>query len=132
MTGDSLKKILLVDDEKEILTDLGYVLQQAGYDVVSTPKGKEAVDLAQDFVPDLIVLDLVIPDMLGGDVARVLSELPATSDIPIIFLSGLNTKEDAQIIREKTGNYHIVAKPVTPEELLAVISKVLKNSKVRS
>ena len=56
----------------------------------------------------MILLDIVIPDMSGGEIARTLSEMPSTCKIPIIFLSGLNTPEDIQIIREKIGDYNLI------------------------
>ena len=125
MLNTSLKKILVVDDEKEALAYLSNILKSANYEVISTTKGKEAVGLVQNQKPDLILLDIVIPDMSGGEIARTLSEIPSTCKIPIIFLSGLNTPEDVQIIREKTGDYHILSKPTSPEEVLATVTRVL-------
>lgn len=125
MPNSPLKKILVVDDEEEILTHLSNILKRANYEVISTTKGKQAIGLAQNLKPDLMILDVVIPDMLGGEIARILSESPSTHNIPIIFISGLNTQEDVEIIRKKTGNYHILAKPITAEEILETVSKVL-------
>lgn len=119
------KKILVVDDEEDILQCMVNILKHANYEVVSTTKGKEALQLALSLNLDLIILDLVIPDMLGGEVANILSKNPATSQTPIIFLSALNTKEDERIIRENTGNYHILAKPVSREEILHAVNRVL-------
>lgn len=118
------KKILVVDDEKEVLSSLKNILTNAGYKVVTTTSGKEAVALARSEKPHLIILDIIIPDMMGGEVAQVLSGDAATDTIPIIFLTGLNTKEDEKIVK-KAGNYHLLAKPITREDLLEAISRVL-------
>lgn len=119
------KRILVVDDEEDILFCVVHILKHANYEVISTTKGREALQLALNLIPDLIILDLIIPDMLGGEVANILSQNPTTSKIPIIFLSALNTKEDEKIIREETGRYHILAKPISREEVLYTVSKFL-------
>ena len=63
--------------------------------------------------------------MMGGEIEHQLQQDGATQNIPVILLSGLNTKEDEQIAKEKAGSYHLLAKPVTAEELLESITKVL-------
>lgn len=121
------KKILIVDDEQETVDYLINILKRGEYDVASTTKGKEALLLAKSHKPDLIILDAVIPDMMGGEVKHLLSQDDSTKDIPIIFLSGLNTKEDEEIMREQSDNYHVLAKPVKTEELLGMISRILSD-----
>ena len=122
---DAQKKILLVDDEAQTLGFLAHILERAGYDVISTTRGRDAIELAKEHRPDLIILDVVMPDLLGGEVSNILSREPATKDISVIFLSGLNTKEDQEIVKAKTGKYHTLAKPVTAEELLEAVDKTL-------
>ena len=118
------RKILLVDDEEEVLYFLGNFLGRQGYEVTTTSKGKEAVNLAKSLQPNVIVLDIVMPDMGGGDVATALEEDQVTKDIPIIFLTGIMTKdEEAQI--KKTGNRYIIAKPVDKDGFLGIIDQVL-------
>ncbi len=124
---ESPKKILLVDDEIEVIDSLNNILQKKSYEVFTATKGSKALELAQEYRPDIIILDIVMPGLLGGEVANKLSENPATANIPIIFVSGLNTKEDEKIMQENSGNYHTLAKPITPEELLNAIEKVLGN-----
>lgn len=125
MSDTPLKKILIVDDEEEILKHLTNILKHANYEVISTTRGKEAVQLAKSIKPDLIILDILIPDMMGGEVQRVLSEDASTYDIPIIFLTGLVTKEEEKIIREKPNNRRLLAKPTTGEEVLEAIHEAL-------
>ena len=118
------KKILVVDDEKETVLYLTSILRRVNYEVISATSGQEAVGLAKERLPDLIVLDIVLPDIDGGEVASILSKDPATADIPIIFLTGIIRKEEALSV-EKSGKHCVMAKPVTGEELTQRIDKLL-------
>lgn len=124
MPDSTLKKILVVDDEEEVVTSLSNILSRSNYEVIATTKGKEAVELARNKQPDLILLDVLMPDMSGDDVAIALSENPATRSIPIIFLTAILTKEEQSVIK-KTGGRLVIAKPVTGREILTMIKKVL-------
>ncbi|MFC1592520.1 PleD family two-component system response regulator [Candidatus Omnitrophota bacterium] len=125
MQGVPNKKILLVDDEEETLAHLRNILKRADYDVVSTTKGKEAVELAVQQLPDLIILDIVLPDMGGSEVATAVLGNPATASIPIIFLTGILTKQEEESVEGKSGKRYVIAKPTTREELLGMVAKVL-------
>ena len=125
MSNTSLKKILVVDDEEEVLIPLSNILKRANYEVISTTKGKEAVDLAIKLLPDLIILDIVMPDMGGSDVSATLSQNSSTADIPIIFLTGIITKEEECL--EKISNHYVLAKPTTGRELLGLVEKILSS-----
>jgi len=120
-----MAKILVVDDEKEVVSLLSDVLKRANYEVISTTKGKEAVDLVLGLRPDLIILDIVMPDMDGSEIAAVLKENSSTTDIPIIYLTGILNKEEEESVDGKSGKHYIVAKPVAIEELLLVVKKAL-------
>ena len=124
MAGAPPKKILVVDDEQETLTHISSILKRAGYEVASASQGKKALELARSFKPGLIVLDVVLPDMEGSEVAAVLSQDPSTDRIPIIFLTGIITKQEESLV-EKTGRHYIMAKPTTGRELLEMVSKIL-------
>jgi len=130
MDENRSKTILIVDDDEDVLNYLTDILKKYKFEVISTPHGAEVLNLAIKHQPDLIILDVVLPDMLGGEVSRRLSHQISTAKIPIIFLSGLNTKEDEEIAR-KAGNYFILAKPVTKEELLTAINRVLQGKDPR-
>jgi DNA-binding response OmpR family regulator len=127
MENAPAKRILLVDDEQEVLTYLGNILKRANYDPICTTKGREAIDFARNLRPrpDLIILDIVMPDVDGGDVAAVLSGDRRTAEIPVIFLTGILTKEE-ELSGKAIGKHCVVAKPVMPEELLVLINKVLR------
>jgi CheY-like chemotaxis protein len=117
------KKILVVDDNEEELGLVVGILERANYEVISATSGKEAIELAKD-QPDLIILDIVLPDIDGGEVASKLSEDPAYADIPIIFLTGI-IKKTEEYDEMKTGRRYVLAKPVTKDGLLKTINQVL-------
>jgi len=120
----SKKSILIVDDEETTLSYLCHILERENYKVFSTTKGKEVLDLALNNKPDVIVLDIILPDMDGGEVASLLSKNSATSNIPVIFLTGILTKTE-EGFAGKTGKRYVLAKPITKEKLLEMIQKVL-------
>ena len=123
------KKILVVDDEQDTLAALSNILKRAQYAALSVNNGEEAIELARQKHPDLILLDIMLPGIDGGSVAETLSQEPSTADIPIIFLTGILSKEEELTEKQaggrKTGKHYLLAKPVAKEDLLALIQKVL-------
>jgi len=114
-------KILIVDDELDVLTVLGARLSKSGYSVIKADNGKDALIMAKKEHPDLILLDIMMPDCDGGIVAQNLKNDPVTKDIPVIFLTCLVTKdEEAKVGHAIAGNFFI-AKPYDPEKLLSEI-----------
>ena len=124
MANQTPKKILVVDDEQETLSHISNILERANYEVIATTKGKQALELANGLKPDLIILDVVLPDMEGSEVAAALSENPSTDCIPIIFLTGIITKKEESLVK-KAGRHYVMAKPTTGRELLEMIGSVL-------
>jgi len=124
MAEEKRKKILLAADEEDVLNHLGRILQLADYEVFSTTKGKEVLTLAKDISPDVIILDIGMPDMDGGAVASALAEEPSTTHIPVVFLTGILTREGV-LSRGKTHRYYVIAKPAIPEEVLVLIKQIL-------
>jgi len=119
-----LKKILIVDDEQETLTHITNILKRADYEVIPTTRGKEALELANKLRPDLIILDVILPDMEGSEVAAALSENPSTESTPIIFLTGIITKQEESLVK-RAGRHYVMAKPTTGRELLEMIKTIL-------
>ena len=123
-----LKKILIVDDEEDILISLSNILRRANYEVISAASGQEALKLAREKLPDLIIMDIVIPDIDGGAVANILSEGETTAKIPVIFLTGILSKEEELLSKKeggrKSGSYYMMAKPVSKDDLLEMINKI--------
>jgi CheY-like chemotaxis protein len=123
------KKILVVDDEKKIRELLDLRLSSAGYEVLQAKHGEEGVEQAKEHLPDLILMDVMMPRMDGGEAVKCLEEDPATKDIPVIFLTAIITKEEednqAFGIQLDTGKHRFIAKPFDPENLLNEIKKAL-------
>ncbi|OGX27462.1 MAG: hypothetical protein A2705_04055 [Omnitrophica WOR_2 bacterium RIFCSPHIGHO2_01_FULL_52_10] len=127
MTG-AVKTILVVDDEKEVLDWLEKKLSGENYAVLRASAAKEALEKTRKSKPDLILMDIVLPDMEGSDAVRILAEDPATGRVPVIFMSGIISKEDERTQLEiNVGGrlYKALSKPFEFEELLKEIKKIL-------
>ena len=124
----SFKKILIVDDELEMLEIVRKKLFLDGYQVLAATRGEEAVEVAMWDTPDLILLDIVLPDLDGPEVVKLLNENPVTADIPVIFLSGIVSRdEETKSCEIKVGGQHYpaIGKPFTYKELLIMIKEIL-------
>jgi len=115
------KKILLVDDEKDTLLVLEKQLTTAGYTVVTANSGIQALLLAKSERPDIIVLDVQMPDMDGGEVAHKLKKDSETKDIPVVYSTCLLSENEDY----RYGGNIMLAKSKDTKELIAVIDKVL-------
>ena len=122
------KKILVVDDEKKLRELLYMRLSSAGYEVIQARNGEEGVEQAKKHLPDLILMDVMMPRMDGGEAVKCLEEDPATKDIPVIFLTAIITREEenqAFGIQLDATKHRFIAKPFDPQSLLVEIKKVL-------
>ena len=122
-----MKKVLIVDDEKDTLLILGKRLTAGGYSVITATNGKDAIALAKSQHPDIIILDVLMPGMDGGEVAAKLKEHPLTRSIPVIFLTALLTKTEEYQENHTIGSNITFAKPLDTKELLAQIKGLLCN-----
>ena len=111
------KKILIVDDDSVNLKMLRNIFTSNEYHVLQASGGFEAINIAKNDHPDLIILDIVMPDIDGGEVASILKNDPSTQHIPIIFLSSLIKKEEEQYSSTQDGVY-LMAKPFDRDVLL--------------
>jgi len=118
------KKILLVEDEKNIVLGVSICLRSAGLDVAVAEDGADALRKLETVKPDLVLLDLVMPKLNGLDALQAMKASEATKDIPVIVLSARAQEEDIQRAME-LGAADYMAKPFRPEELLAVIRQTL-------
>lgn len=121
-----MKKILIVDDDRDVLAVLEQRLGKAGYEVIKASSGQEAIEKVKIQIPDLILLDLVLPDIDGGAIAQEIRQDAATKNIPIIFLTCLVTKDDEKRESHLMGNNFFVAKPYDHNELLKIIREHIK------
>ncbi|MGB4406788.1 MAG: response regulator transcription factor [Sphaerochaeta sp.] len=118
-------KVLLVDDEKDILTLLTYIFENKGYSVQSVQRGDDAVRVASSWSPDIVILDIGLPGLNGLEVCTHLVDM----HIPVIFLSSHD--QDDQIIEGlEVGGEDYVSKPFNYKELLLRVEKVLKRAQV--
>jgi len=118
------KKILIVDDEPDILKVVIFRIKKAGYAVVSAEDGKSALDITQVEKPDLILLDIRLPILTGYEVCKKLKSNKAVKDIPVIFLSA-STGEDIDCKVVECGAQGYMRKPFEVEELLETIKKFI-------
>ena len=121
------KRILIVDDERDIVKALMIRLQGAGYDVVTAFDGAQGVFMAHKEKPDLIILDIRMPAGNGFSVAQRLKRSTHTFTIPVIFLTGSPDK-DAEEKAMALGARFYIKKPYDPEELLDAIRRALEEN----
>lgn len=115
------KKILLVDDESDLLKITLLRLKMTGYDAFGAEDGKQALNLARKETPNLIVLDVYLPDIGGDEVAKILKRDEKLKNIPIILISA--TTHTLEKKRRECGAEYCLSKPFDPRELLEVIKK---------
>jgi len=118
------KKILVVDDEKRLVSLVAEYLQQSGYKVIGANNGKEALVIARQEKPDLIILDLMMPEMNGYEFMQAHRK---EMDTPIILLTA-RVEDDEKIIGLELGADDYVTKPFRPRELVARVRSVLRRA----
>lgn len=121
------ERILVVDDEKDLVELLDYNLKKDGYAVVTTGNGLDALKLAASEPPDLVVLDIMLPGMQGLDVMKSLKTRPSTQHIPVILLTAKSEELD-KVLGLELGADDYVTKPFSPRELIARVKAVLRRS----
>ena len=122
--GIMKRRILVVDDEKKIVDIVKAYLERERYQVTVAYNGEEALDMAREQQPDLLVLDLMLPGISGWDVCRILRK---ESDIPIIMLTARDEVTD-KIVGLELGADDYVTKPFDPKELVSRVKSVLRRS----
>ena len=121
-------KILAVDDEPNITRLVSATLTARGYEVITASDGLEAVAKAESRKPDLIILDIMMPQMDGREVRRRLASKPETKDIPILFLSAVGEFEN-QLDSMESGFVDFLTKPFAPAELADRVAGILDPKK---
>ena len=117
----TVKKILIADDEPDILEIIQFNLQSEGYEVITAKNGDEAIDLAKKNQPDLIILDVMMPGKSGIEVCNILRLQPAFKDTLIIFLSALSD-ESSEVKGLESGADDYLTKPIRPKVLLSKVN----------
>ncbi len=120
-----MKKILLVDDEQDIVETLKFVLEAEGYTCFCAYNGEDGLKLAKEIIPDLMVLDVMMPKINGFKISRLLKYDAKYKNIPIIMLTARSQDSDKQI-GEETGADVCITKPFDLDEVVLTVAKLLK------
>ena len=121
----AVKKILIADDEPDILEIIQYNLRNEGYEVVTAKNGNDAIDLAKKHQPDLIILDIMMPGKNGIEVCNILRMQPAFHETLIVFLSALSD-EGTEVKGLETGADDYLTKPVSPRVLVSKVNALFR------
>lgn len=123
---NSAIKILVVDDDPNMLFALARPLRAAGYDVLKGTSGKECLELTQQYKPDILLLDVVLPDLSGIEVCKRIKADPSLNHTFVVLVSGLKTSSEDQSIGLEEGADDFLVKPLSKRELLARIRAILR------
>ena len=118
-------KVLAVDDDADILELLQYNLKKEGYDVKTAPDGERAVEIARTFEPDLILLDIMMPQQDGVETCRQIREIPDLSDVFVIFLTA-RAEEYSEVAAFDIGADDYITKPIKPRALMSRINAMFQ------
>ncbi len=121
------KTILVVDDDAELVELISFNLKQAGYSIVTAADGVDALKKARSMQPDLIVLDVMMPELDGFAVCEILRRDPATASIPIMMLTALSS-ELGRVAGLGSGASDFVTKPFSPRLLVQRIEELLQKT----
>lgn len=121
------RKILLVDDEPDILEFIGYNLKKEGYEIFTASNGKEAIKQAKAHLPDLILMDVMMPDMDGIETCREIRDMEPLKDVVVAFLTARN-EDYSQIAGFEVGADDYINKPIKPRVLISRIKALLRRT----
>ena len=119
------KKVLIADDEPDILEIISYNLLKEGYRVETAKDGIDALDKISTFKPDLVILDIMMPKMNGVEVCKIMRSKPEYNDTLIIFLTALSD-ESSQIKGLETGADDYISKPISPKVLISRVNAIFR------
>jgi len=125
-----MKKILIVDDEKDIVDLVAYNLEKEGYETLKALDGEKALQMVRTRIPDLVILDLMLPGIQGLEVCKRIRKVPETAAIPIIMLTAKGEEID-KVLGLEVGADDYITKPFSVKELLARVKAVLRRSEAR-
>ena len=117
-------KVLVVDDEPNIVLAIEFLMQHEGFEVRTAADGLQAIEIAMDFLPDIILLDVMMPNLDGFDTAARMRNMPALTDTKIIFLTAKGTQKDKETGYAKGAEYYIV-KPFDNDMLVSMVHEIL-------
>lgn len=121
---DTGKKILIVDDEQDIVETLKFMLEAQGYKCFCAYDGEAGLNMAKEIIPDLMILDVMMPKINGYKISRLLKYDNKYKDIPIIMVTA-RSQEDDKIIGQETGVNEYITKPFELDEVIAKVKEYL-------
>ena len=122
-------KVLIIDDDVNIIDIWGIILKQNGFDVLSANNGRSGINQAKDQKPDFILLDQIMPDMRGNDVLKILKEDPTTSSIPVAMASNYSDTQLMQEAIQQGALDYILKYQIEPLDLVSKIKNLLQEAK---
>lgn len=125
----SKAKILLVDDEPDILEIVGFNLSQEGYRIVTAANGKEAITKAKAELPNLIIMDVMMPEMDGIEACEAIRKIPELENVIITFLTARN-EDYTQVAGFDAGADDYISKPIKPKLLVSKVNALLDRKSV--
>jgi DNA-binding response OmpR family regulator len=129
-SATKMKTILVIEDTKDILDNLTEYLEMEGYNILGANNGKKGVELAREFIPDLIICDVLMPEMDGYEVLHILIDTAATYEIPFIFSTSMSeTVDRAEALKLGANDY--IVKPFDMELLLKMVKTWIKSGSNR-
>ena len=120
-----MKKILIVDDEQDIVESLKFVLEASNYTCYCAYNGEDGLKLAKEIMPDLIILDVMMPKINGYKISRLLKYDAKYKNIPILMVTARSQEED-KLIGEETGADEYITKPFELDEVVKKVEEYLK------
>ncbi len=121
------KRIVIVEDEEKVVSLIRAVLSREGFDIKSAPDGISGLTLVQEEIPDLLILDLMLPSLDGFEICREIRMDPRTAQIPVIILT-CKSEELDKVLGLELGADDFITKPFSPRELLARVKAVLRRT----
>src|SRR2546430_1731649 len=128
MTREVHPRILIVEDEKDIVQVLEYALRQAGFDTVPARDGAEAFARVREKTPDAVILDLMLPDLAGTEICRQLKSNARTAAVPVIMLTARSDEVD-RVVGFELGADDYITKPFSVREVVLRVKAVLRDRK---
>lgn len=122
-----MSKILIVDDDTQMVKLFHNILSKEGFEVLTANNGQDCLRIAKEEIPDLILLDLIMPEMDGGSTAQDLADDERTKNIPIAFLTSMVSEEEARKEKGEIGGRLFISKSTNREEFINKIKIILKH-----
>ncbi|MAN79295.1 MAG: two-component system response regulator [Rhodospirillaceae bacterium] len=117
------KRVLLAEDEPNIVESLTFILERSGFEVATTTNGRQALEVAQSNTPDILILDVMLPELDGYEVLRRLRADARTKTLPVLMVTAKGQREDRETAM-KCGADMFITKPFVNSELIAAVEKL--------